>query len=222
MAGLRSTFSVKAAAIWGVNQVSDPTGRVAFNVPEGTYKVRSDLLGHQFWSPETHVALDTNIDFTIAHQDTIVTVDSATPDFSEPLAGINVYLFTPSGSYLGQKRVTDENGQARFHLPRQPYKIRRIFWDNNTGRMFFTWTDPTVTVPMADVEIIVTGGGFPARDHAVYVFSVSGSYLGIRQTTDSDGKVFFRLPEGEYLFRADYLAANIGVRPNRCRPISRI
>jgi len=57
---------------------------------------------------------------------------------------------------------------------------------------------------MADVEIIVTGGGFPVQDQAVYVFSASGSYLGIRQITDSDGKVFSRLPQGEYKFRADY------------------
>jgi len=57
---------------------------------------------------------------------------------------------------------------------------------------------------MADVEITVTGGGFPAQDQAVYVFSASGSYLGIRQTTDSAGRAFFRLPQGEYNFRADY------------------
>ena len=60
---------------------------------------------------------------------------------------------------------------------------------------------------MADVEIIVTGGGFPVDDQPVYVFTASGSHLGIRQTTDSDGKVFFRLPEGEYKFSADYIGS---------------
>ena len=182
-------------------------GRVAFAVPEGTYKVRSDFLGYQFWSPETHMTIDTNIDFTIAHQDAIVTLDSGTPEVSEPLAGIKVYLFTASGSYLGKKLVTDENDQARFHLPRQPYKIRADVLGQQYWSDVFTWTDPTVTIPMADVEIIVTGGGFPVQGQAVYVFSASGSYLGIRQITDSDGKVFFRLPQGEYKFRADYLGS---------------
>jgi hypothetical protein len=204
MAGIKVYLFSQNGNYLGLNQVSDSMGRVAFAVPEGTYKVRSDFLGYQFWSPETHVTIDKNIDFTIAHQDAIVTLDSATPEISEPLAGIKIYLFTPSGSYLGKNLVTDENGQARFHLPRQPYKIRADFLGQQYWSDVFTWTDPTVTIPMADVEIIVTGGGFPVHDQAVYVFSASGSYLGIRQSTDSDGKVFFRLPQGDYKFRADY------------------
>jgi len=204
LAGIKVYLFSQSGSYLGLNQVSDPMGRAAFAVPEGTYKVRSDFLGYQFWCPETHVTLDTNIDFAIAHQDAVVTLDSGTPEIFEPLAGIKVYLFTPSGSYLGEKLVTDENGQARFHLPRQPYKIRADFLGQQYWSDVFTWTDPTVTIPMADVEIIVTGGGFPVQDQAVYAFSASGSYLGIRQTTDSDGKVFFQLPEGEYKFRLDY------------------
>jgi hypothetical protein len=188
----------------GQNQVSDPIGRVAFDVSEGTYTVRADLLGYQFWSPETHVTIDTNVDFTVAHQDAIVTLDNGTPEVFEPLAGINVYLFKPSGAYLGEKRVTDENGQARFHLPRQPYKIRADFLGKQYWSDVFTWTDPTITIPMADVEITVTGGGFPVQDQTVYVFSPSGSYLGIRQITNGEGKVVLRLPQGEYKFRTDY------------------
>ncbi|MGD8445125.1 MAG: hypothetical protein PVI94_16645, partial [Desulfobacterales bacterium] len=204
LAGIKVYLFSQSNRYLGLNQVSDPMGRVAFDVSEGTYKVRGDLLGYQFWSPETHVTIDTNIDFTIAHQDVIVTLDNGSSEVIEPLAGINVYLFKPSGSYLGKNLLTDENGQARFHLPRQPYQIRADFLGQQYWSDLFTWTDPIVTIPMADVEITVTGGGFPAQDQAVYVFSPSGSYLGIRQTTDGEGKVFLRLPEGEYKFRADH------------------
>jgi len=194
------TFVAPTAAM----KKEDRDYAVAFAVPAGSYKVRADFLGYQFWSPETHVTIDTNIDFTIAHQDAIVTLDGGPPEIFDPLAGIKVYLFTPSGAYLGEKRVTEENGQARFHLPRQPYKIRADFLGQQYWSDVFTWTDPTITIPMADVELILGGGGIPVQDQAVYVFSASGAYLGIRQTTDSDGKVFFRLPQGEYKFRADY------------------
>ena len=204
LAGIKVYLFSQSGRYLGLNQVSDTMGHVAFDVSEGTYTVRADLLGYQFWSPETHVTIDTNIDFTVAHQDVIVTLDNGTPEVFEPLAGINVYLFKPSGSYLGKNQVTDENGQARFHLPRQPYQIRADFLGQQYWSDLFTWTDPIVTIPMADVEITVTGGGFPAQDQAVYVFSPSGSYLGIRQTTNGDGKVFLRLPQGEYQFRADY------------------
>jgi hypothetical protein len=60
---------------------------------------------------------------------------------------------------------------------------------------------------MADVTITVTAAGLPLPDQTVYGFSGSGSYLGIHQTTDSDGRVFWRLPEGEYQFRADFQAS---------------
>ncbi|MGD8664048.1 MAG: hypothetical protein PVH37_29240, partial [Desulfobacterales bacterium] len=204
LAGIKVYLFSQSNRYLGLNQVSDPMGRVAFDVSEGIYKVRGDLLGYQFWSSETYVTIDTNIDFTIAHQDVIVTLDNGSSEVIEPLAGINVYLFKPSGSYLGKNLLTDENGQARFHLPRQPYQIRADFLGQQYWSDLFTWTDPIVTIPMADVEITVTGGGFPAQDQAVYVFSPSGSYLGIRQTTDGEGKVFLRLPEGEYKFRADH------------------
>ena len=36
------------------------------------------------------------------------------------------------------------------------------------------------------------------------VFSAADSYLDLRQTTDPDGIVAFRLPAGNYKFRADY------------------
>jgi hypothetical protein len=202
--GIKIYLFSQSGSYLGMNQVSDSSGRVAFAVPEGTYKVRSDLLGYQFWSPETHVTIDTNIDFTIAHQDVLITLDNGTPAVFEPFAGINVYLFKPSGAYLGKKVVTDENGQARFHLPRQPYKIRADFLGQPYWSDAFTWTDPIVTIPMADAEITVTGGGVPIIDQTVYVFSAAGSYLGIHQTTDGDGTVVFRLPEGEYKFRADF------------------
>ncbi len=204
LAGIKVYLFSQNDSYLGSSQVSDSMGRVAFAVPEGIYKVRSDFLGYQFWSPETPVILDTNIDFTIAQRDTVVTLNGETAESFEPLAAINVYLFTPSDSYLGKKTVTDENGQARFRLPRQPYKLRADFLGQQYWSEAFTWTDPTVTIPMADVEIIVTGGGFPAADQPVYVFSASGSYLGIRQTTDGDGKTILRLPQGEYKFCTDY------------------
>ena len=204
LAGVKVYLFSQSGLYLGLNQVSDPMGHVAFDVSEGTYTVRADLLGYQFWSPETHVTIDTNIDFTVAHQDAIVTLDNGTPEVFEPLAGINVYLFKPSGAYLGEKRVTDENGQARFHLPRQPYKIRADFLGQQYWSDVFTGTDPTITIPMADAEITVTGGGVPLPTQTVYVFSAAGSYLGLRQITTGDGTVVFQLPEGEYKFRVDF------------------
>jgi len=188
----------------GLSQVTDSSGIVEFSVPEGAYKVRADYLGIQFWSQDTTVNENTDITLTIAHQDVVITVQGiyqGTPELKE---GINVYLFTPSGSYLNQYQVTDENGHVTFNLPEQAYKVRADYLGRQFWSEVFTWQDTTVNIPMADAEITVTDSGQPLEGVNVYVFSAAGSYLNLNETTNAEGQVTFRLPAGVYKFRADY------------------
>jgi len=187
----------------GLNQVTDSAGMVGFNLSDGTYKVRADYLGYQFWSDDTLVTVDTDISLTIPHQDVTITVEG---DYqgADPLEGVPVYLFTSDGTYQSQNQATDASGQVVFNLPQQPYKVRadymaRQYWSNE-----FTWQDAAVTVPMADAEIQVTGSGLPLEGVNVYVFSASGTYLSLADATDASGTATFRLPAGAYKFRADY------------------
>jgi hypothetical protein len=115
-----------------------------------------------------------------------------------------VYLFTPAGSYQGQYQTTDINGQVRFDLPEQSYKVRTDYLGQRFWSEEFTWQDTTVSVPMADAKITVTGSGLPIEGVRVYLFTESGSYSGLYETTDSNGQVLFRIPAGTYKFRADY------------------
>jgi hypothetical protein len=204
MAGVKTYLFSQTGSYLGFTAETDAMGCVSYAVPEGTYQVRNDFLGHQFWSPETEVITDTNIDVAIVHADLTVAVIGEHPENDEPLDGIKIYLFTPSGKYLGKNWLTDENGQVQLHLPQQPYQLRADFLGQLYWSDVFSGTDPTVIIPMADVAITVTAAGLPLQGQTVYGFSGSGSYLGIRQTTDSDGKVLWRLPEGEYKFRADF------------------
>jgi len=205
MEGIRVYLFNPSGSYLGKYQVTDASGMVAFDLSDGAYKVRADYLGYHFWSEETLVATDINVDLPIAHQQVDITVQGLFQGVPEPVEGIRVYLFNPSGSYLGQYRVTGENGEVTFDLPGQAYKVRadymgRQFWSDE-----FTWQDMTVELPMADAEITVTGAGLPREGVPVYVFSPSGSYLNLNETTGSDGKVTFHLPESTYKFRADYL-----------------
>ena len=187
----------------GLNQVSDSTGTVGFNLSEGTYKVWADYLGYQFWSDNTLVTADTDISLTIPHQDVTITVEG---DYlgTEPIEGVPVFLFTAAATYMSQNQTTDANGQVVFNLPEQPYKVRadymvQQYWSNE-----FTWQDTAITVPMAEAEVQVTGSGLPLEDVNVYVFTASGTYLNLVASTDSSGTVTFRLPADTYKFRADY------------------
>ena len=128
------------------------------------------------------------------------------------LAGLSVYAFNESGSYTGVKAVTNSSGQAIFdssNFATGTYKFRVDY----LGNQFWS---PVVTIPSTltlDViieeetaEVTVTTGAGPSQGIRVYLFSSSGSYLGLYENTDVDGKVAFDLPvDKEFKFRADIL-----------------
>jgi hypothetical protein len=204
MEGVKTYLFSAGGSNLGQSRTSDATGGVAFDVPAGDYKVRADYLGYRFWTEATHVTTDTTIPLPIAHRNVSATVESLFAEDVQPLSAVKVYLFDGSGSYLGLNKNTDQQGRVVFHLPALPYQVRADYLSRQYWSEVFTWTDPSIELAMADTEITVTGGGFPLAGENVYVFTPGGSYLGLNQTTDANGKVFFRLPQDSYKFRADH------------------
>ncbi|UCF95112.1 MAG: carboxypeptidase regulatory-like domain-containing protein, partial [Desulfobacterales bacterium] len=188
----------------GRNAVTDTSGRVAFSVPEGAYKLRLDYLGYQFWSTEIYVTEDTAIEMTIPHMQVEIAVQGLFQGIPTPIEGIKVYLFGSTGAYLGQYQLTDAEGQAIFDLPQKDYKVRADYMGRQFWSEVFVWENTPVHVPLADAEVTVTGAGLPRQDVKMYLFSVAGTYLGRSEATDVDGKVLWRLPAGAYKFRVDY------------------
>jgi hypothetical protein len=68
-------------------------------------------------------------------------------------------------------------------------------------------TNRTVTIPEARAQVTVTLLGHPLIDMPVHVFSAAGAYLGLNAATAGNGQAGFRLPAGDYNFRADYLGS---------------
>jgi YD repeat-containing protein len=188
----------------GMSQTADAAGKVAFNVPSGTYKVRVDYLGYQFWSSDNLVNADMITNLTIPHKDVTITVGGLYQGASTPMANVNVYLFDVTGSYLGKTFLTDANGRAVFNLPDQAYKVRADYLGQQYWSGEFTWLDNVVNIPMANVTITMLGAGMLQANVPVYVFSSTNSYLGVTANTGTDGNVTFRIPAGTYKFRADY------------------
>ncbi|RLG55150.1 MAG: hypothetical protein DRN95_08110, partial [Candidatus Hydrothermarchaeota archaeon] len=195
-----------AGSYLGSHEVTSNEGEVVFNLADGNYKIRVDHMGYQFWTEVFTVPDNLFMEHTIDHQDITITVEGDYNSNIELRTGVKVYLFTPAGSYLGQYRITDSQGDATFNLPAQDYKVRadymiRQYWSND-----FNWTDENVTVNEGMAEVYVAMGTSPIENVPVYVFNDLGSYLGINARTDENGIVSFRLPEGTYKFRADHLS----------------
>jgi YD repeat-containing protein len=204
LAGITAYLFTASGTYLSLSQVTDGSGMAAFTVPAGSYKVRADYLGYQFWSEQTQVAGDMEIVLTIPHQQVEVSVHGVFQGAVEPFAGVTAYLFTAAGTYLSQNLQTNAQGTVTFDLPEKSYKIRADYLGRQYWSEEFVWQNKTVAIPLADAEITVSGSGMPQQGIKVYVFSATGTYLGLNQATNQAGKVSFRLPATSYKFRVDY------------------
>ncbi len=204
MEGIRVYLFSSSGSYLSRNQLTDASGSVGFDLPQGNYQARADYLGYQFWSAVTPVSAATNIDLDIAHQDIEITINSLFQG-TEPMPGVTVYLFTSSGAYMSQNQVTDPDGLVFFHLPETGYKVRADYLGQQFWSDVFVWQDPVVGVPMADAQVYVGWNDCALEGVPVYAFAGTGSYLNMSGSTDVDGYMTFRLPAGAaYKFRADY------------------
>ena len=80
-------------------------------------------MGYQFWSDIYDVPSTLSDTFTIPHQEVTITV-AGIYGTANPIEGVKVYLFTPSGSYLGQYSGNQCGWTDTLYLPDQPYKVR--------------------------------------------------------------------------------------------------
>ena len=142
--------------------------------------------------------------FRLTHQDVTITVNQVYGVDIDPIQGINVYLFTGSGSYQGIFEVTDANGQVTFNLPEKDYKVRADYLSQQHWSDVFSWQDVEVDINHGTAILHVTENGLDLYDVPVYLFTESGSYLSRFERTDSSGQVQFLLPADSYKFRVDY------------------
>jgi hypothetical protein len=213
LTGVNCYVFSQAGSYLGLSGITSSEGLVSFPLADGNYKIRVDYLGSQFWTQVYNVPNVLTGEFTITHKDITIGVNGVYQETSTPVTGINVYLFSESGSYLGQSKVTGNSGSATFNLPEQPYKVRADylgmqFWSDN-----FIWQNATVAIQEGTADIHVVNGNTDVTGARVYAFSSSGSYLGLSTVTDSAGKAGFVLPSGTFKFRVDALAQQIWSDP---------
>ncbi|MCP4622984.1 MAG: hypothetical protein GY850_05575, partial [bacterium] len=205
MAGIKLYLYNTSGGYLGQLSTTDAAGIASFVVAAGTYRVRADYLGYQFWSLDTEVTADRAIEFIIPHRVVTLTVNNSYQSNPTGLEGVKVYLFTAGGTYQGQYANTDANGQVSFRLPEQAYKARVDYLSRHYWSTDFVWVDQEINIDHAQAEISVTGAGLPVSGLAVYLFSGSGAYLNRYETTDGAGKVTYGLPaEGTFKFRVTY------------------
>ncbi len=207
LSGVKCYLFSEAGAYLGENNITSGSGEVSFNLADGDYKIRIDYMGYQFWTPVYSIPDIAFLEYTIDHQDVTIAVRRDYDGYLIPTDQVNVYLFNTAGKYLGTSQVTDNLGQAVFNLPRMDYQVRADYLRQQFWSSTLNANDETVVIEDGIADVLVEQSGSPLEGVSVYVFNASGSYLGINGPTDVLGKVSFRLPEGDYKFRADHQAS---------------
>jgi len=207
MEGTKVYLFSETGAYLGRSGTTDHQGKVFFDVPSGVYKIRADYLGYQFWTEAISMTGDTDAELTIDHVDVVISLLGDNNGGQMVKEGVKVYLFSESGAYQSQVKVTDVLGKVVFSLPDRAYKVRADFMGQQFWSEPFIQTDAEVIIEEGLASITVTRLNQSLYDVPVYVFSDSGAYLGLNQRTDGAGRVYFQLPKGDYNFRADYLGS---------------
>ena len=204
LSGVQTYLFNESGTYLNLTAATDTSGQVVFDLADGSYQVRADYLGARFWSEVFQVPQTVAVELPIVHATSTVTVSADFAGSLSPLAGVRVYLFTESGAYQNRCVDTDASGQAVFDLPDAPYKVRADWSGGRFWSPVFRLADTTVTVPMADAVVSVTGSGQGLEGVPVYAFTEVGTYLNLSAATDASGQAVFRVPAGTYKFRSDY------------------
>jgi len=207
MEGIKTYLFTASESYLGQSVTTNALGQAGYAVPSGSYKIRTDYLGYQFWTDVTGVTMDAGINLEIPHQDVVITVNGNDAGDVQPREGLKTYLFTPSGSYLGIYANTDANGKVTFNLPVREYKVRADYLSRQFWSDVFTAQNKAITIPECRAEVLVTRLNNPLQGVPTYVFSESGSYLSLNGNSDANGNVSYRLPAGTYNFRGDHLGS---------------
>lgn len=129
-------------------------------------------------------------------------------DTGAPMDGIQVYAFIGE-TYTGYNGTTDLAGEVEVTLPGGDYRFRvdvdgTEYWSGETDHCQIAGcTSVLVTIPSPVVVTVADSDAFPKEGISVHAFN-GGVFADFTETTDASGEAPFRLPPGDYRFRADY------------------
>lgn len=212
LSGLRANLFRSPDSDLGVSTTTDDNGQAVFSLPEKPYIVMVNYLGMRFQSPE-FTALDTRLDIASGKARIRVTGSGL------PVDDMEVLLLSDDGTALDRTAATDSLGQAEFLLPEGTYRFQVV----HDGSRFTSAAVVLAADQTTQVEMSVGGGEFTLTVQTDTSQPIQGALCHVCATdlecsddngaTDTDGQVFFNLPDGDFQFRVDYLGGEFWSGP---------
>jgi pilus assembly protein Flp/PilA len=176
----------------------------------GALALTGDSLNEVFGRVGDELALNgdpmENPETTPVPQD--ITVQVVLGQESEPLGDVQVEAFDEAENLISSA-TTNETGETVFsELTEGRYVFRasyasQSYWSDTINVPRQTSAEISISEQSFNVHVINSQGG-TLVDVPVYAFNETKAFTGIEGVTDQNGMVTFSLPDGNYLFRADY------------------
>ncbi len=186
--------------------VTSGEGEVQVALLIGEYKVRVNHQGQYYWSEDFYHPTTSEVTIQVGYAGEVMTVHVTSN--AGGLPGLTVFSFDALGRYRGDYAVTNDDGDAFLVIDHGTY-VFKVFY------LGLNYSSPLVTFPDVNETTISIGGGtvyahvvdsdeVGQYNLRVYLFSSSGSYLGVSLRTNATGYAAFTLSAGAYRFRVDY------------------
>ncbi|MHA1504639.1 MAG: archaellin/type IV pilin N-terminal domain-containing protein, partial [Candidatus Heimdallarchaeota archaeon] len=186
--------------------ITNSEGKVQIALRIGEYKIRANYMGDRYWSEDFYHPKTSRVTIQVGALGPIMTVHVVNDLGGIP--GLTVFAFDGLNRYAGAYATTDGLGDAYLNIDPGTY-VFKVFYLN------YNYSSGVVEYPTVNETTINIGGGITyARvvdgdevgqaNVRVYLFSATGSYLGMSMRTNATGYAAFSLTAGGYKFRVDY------------------
>ncbi len=181
------------------NGRTDSEGRVAFRLVNGEFRVR--LHTGQWWEATTvQVTTSKEVEVRLKRL-TVRVVDDVT---NAPVSGVLVEIRTKGGQWVSNGR-TDSEGRVAFRLVNGEFRVRLHtgqWWEATTVQVT-TSKEVEVRLKRLTVRVVDDVTNAPVSGVLVEIRTKGGQWVS-NGYTDSEGRVVFRLVNGEFRVRVLY------------------
>ena len=207
VAGVEIDFYYSNDAFIGkATMITNSEGQVQIALRIGEYKIRARYLGDNYWSSVFYHPKQLSVTIQVGAQGPIMIVHVVNDLGGIP--GLTVFAFDGLNRYAGAYAITNSIGDAFLNIDPGTYVFKVFYLNYNYSSAIVDYPEESETTINIGGGIVyarvVDGDEVGQKNFRVYLFSSTGSYLGISRRTNATGYAAFSLTAGAYKFRVDY------------------
>ncbi|MBM9538730.1 RHS repeat-associated core domain-containing protein [Desulfobulbus alkaliphilus] len=200
--GVRTMLFSTSGQYLNQSVLTSSTGKARYELADGTYLLVVEYLGYAYsTAPLTIPAVDRHT-LTIPHGEQRIFVQRKYLDDRLPAVKSRMKLATLEGMPLPYKTLTNASGQAHLVMPPRPYRMQAEYLGRFYSVETVPGTDTIINIPEGVARVVLHQAGVPLPGATVRAISDSAPDSPLSALTNTNGEAIFRLPAGEYTFKA--------------------